>query len=365
MHILHCLTHSTYGGGQAVPFLLIKNLVQFHPKMTHTVVAPPRGEYIDRFRSLGVTVIELPLNRIHPAQFIRIRTLLQKVRPDVIHSHGRGAGLYFRSLPRKFFPAGRVHTHHGFHLPDSWIKKSAFTAVERLLNANTDIHIAVSSSEGEEIRSVVKPKRSIAVIPNIVDRAQVVHDAQDNPQSDILFDRFTVALIGRNDPIKNYPLAIKVAEEILRQTDAIRFLFIGADTNQPGISSLQKTFPDNVQVTGETRNPLPLLRRSSLLLMTSKREGGPLSILEALALGKPVVGTNVRGIRDVVQHNETGYLSDGSPEEMAQRIMELMNNQQLYQRLSNNAVHYIERNCNVRNWCEKYADVYVTVNTPC
>jgi glycosyltransferase involved in cell wall biosynthesis len=365
MHILHCLTHSTFGGGQAVPFLLIKNLLQSRPEFRHTVMAPMHGEYEERFRSIGVNFIGFPLNRIHPAPFLRIRSLLHQLRPNVVHSHGRGAGLYLRSIPRSVLPAGRVHTHHGFHVPESLTKKMSFIVLERFLNSNTDVHIAVSASEEKEIQSVVTPHRSIALIPNIVDPAQVAQDATADPQNALLFDRFTVALIGRSDPIKNYPLAIRVAEEILRQTNAIQFLFIGAGTDQPVISALQTMYPDNIQVTGAIRNPLPLLRRSSLLLMTSKREGSPLSVLEALALGKPVVGSNVRGLKDIVQHGETGFLSDGSPEEMAQRIIELMNNQKLYQRLSKNAVAYTALHCNVQKWCEEYAHVYATVNRPC
>ena len=365
MHIIHCLTHSTFGGGQAVPFLLIKNLLHYHPEIRHTVMAPPHGEYGERFRSLGVTVIEFPFNRIQPVQFLRIRSFLQRLQPDVLHSHGRGAGLYIRSIPNNAVQAGRVHTHHGFHVPELVIQQLSFKLLERLLNTNTDIHVAVSTSEEEEIQSVVSPKRSIAVIPNIVDPAQVIHDAQDESPITVPFDRFTVAVVGRNDPIKNYPLAIKVAEEILKETKAIRFLFIGAGMEQSIISALQKSYPDNVRAMGAIRNPLPLLGRASLLLMTTKREGAPLSILEALALGKPVVGTNVRGIKDVVKHGETGFLSNESSEEMAQIIMGLMNNRQLYQRLSSNALSYAKQFCNVRNWCEEYVHMYETIKTPC
>lgn len=365
MHILHCLTHSTFGGGQAVPFLLMKNLLQHRPEFRHTVMAPPGGVYVERCRSIGIDVVEFPLNRFLPGHFTRIASIVRHLNPDVIHTHGRGAGIYIRSLPRSVIHAGRVHTHHGFHIPVSALRKISFRVLEKLLNRNTDLHIAVSVSEKEEILTAVSPKNPVTVIANIVDPVQVRQDALAEIAETVPFDRFTVAVIGRNDPVKNFPLAVTTAEWVLRHTDAIRFLFIGLQPDQPVISTLIRKYPENVHATGALHNPLPLLLKSSVLLITSKREGSPLSVLEALSLGKPVIGTDVRGIRDTVQHGKTGFLSDGSAEEMGKNIIEMLNNPRRYEQISGNALSFIEQQCDVRNWCEQYATAYNSLSTSC
>lgn len=362
MHIVHCLTHSTFGGGQAVPYLLVRTLRQFHPEFHHTVILPAGGEYVRRFASLGADIIEFPFDRLDPKRFIGVRQLLGRLHPKVIHTHGRGAGLYIRSIPIGKIRAGKIHTHHGFHRPSSFGRKYSFTLLERFLDQNTDLHIAVSASEREEIAAVVGTHRSIELIPNIVDRDATLKDAQEPYAGDYHFDRFTVAMIGRNDPIKNYPLAFAIVKKVLQRSAAIRFIFIGIDPEHPDLTALRSEFPGSVICAGRVNNPLPLLRQASLLLITSAREGAPLSVLEAMALGKPVVGTNVRGINDIVNDGVTGVLRDGSAEILSQTLLDLESDRHTVERMSVNAVAYIHEHCDVRGWSGRYARLYSSMS---
>lgn len=358
MNIVHCLTHSILGGGQAVPFLLIQNLLKYHPQIRHTVMLPSGGIFTDRFRELSVDVIEFPFNTIAADKFIAVRKILKGLKPDIIHTHGRGASLYVRSISKTELPAKRIHTHHGFHVPQSVIKKISFLLTERIFMRNTDRTIAVSDSERVEIERHLGKSASMVVLPNIVDPAEVNTSSRTAEPELLKTHRFTIIMIGRDDPVKNYPLALETAAMVLQQTDTIQFCFVGLRSDHPGISVLAKKYPGQIIATGVTANPLPLLRRASLLMITSKREGAPLTILEAYALGKPVIGTNVRGIRDLIINGSTGVLAEENANALSKKIMEIRNNNSLYEKMSEYASKYAAEHCDVQKWSNRYAELY-------
>jgi len=364
MHIVHCLTHSIHGGGQAVPYLLVKNFLQFYPHVTHTVILPSNGIYCERFRSLGVSVVEFPFNTINPLNFFRIRSVLSKLQPDIIHTHGRGAGLYVRTISKDAIGAKRVHTHHGFHLPENNFLQFIFKIVERFYLTKTDIIISVSQSEAEIISNVLPAsKKKIKIIQNVVDfeeiqhRASLTNDARFANIVPTINDIFTVIMIGRKDAVKNYRLAFKSAENVLTKRKDIIFFFVGINSNDSTFVSLKKHFPTHCYAFGSIENPLPLLAHSSALLLTSKREGAPLTVLEAFALGKPVIGTKVRGIRDYVHHEENGLLVEENSESVAKAIIKLKDDDTLYRKLSVNALSYNNKQ-SVEQWVGEYYSIY-------
>jgi hypothetical protein len=94
--IVHCLSRSDLGGGQQIAWMLVKSVAEASPGLTVTVLLPQGGDYVERFRRLGMRTIEFPSDRIRLLSIIRMGALLYQLSPAAIHSHGKGAGVYVR-----------------------------------------------------------------------------------------------------------------------------------------------------------------------------------------------------------------------------------------------------------------------------
>ena len=85
-----------------------------------------------------------------------------------------------------------------------------------------------------------------------------------------------------------------------------------------------------------------LLKKADIFVITSKYEGLPQAVIEAFSCGLPVIGTNVRGINDIVRHNYNGILCDEDPEEIAKAIKSLITDKEKYTKLRKNAIKSAE-----------------------
>ncbi|MEW5797458.1 MAG: glycosyltransferase [Bacteroidota bacterium] len=364
MHIVHCLTHSTHGGGQAVPYLLVKNLLRYHSEIRHTVLLPSNGIFIERFRDIGIQVVEFPFDVLNPLNFFRIKTIVQNLNPDIIHSHGRGAGLYLRSISKSRLKSKRVHTHHGFHLPEKILPRLMFRLSEDFFLQNTDRVISVSDSEADVIRKTNPRSREIIkIIPNIVDRESVQDNAkresgEDDSIAKKLDGKFVVTMIGRDDPVKNYALAFSAMKEVLESDRSMLFLLIGIGERTAQQADVFHRYPENVIILPASPNPLPLLSKSSVLLVTSKREAGaPLVMMEAACLGIPVVSVRVRGLFDAIQHERNGLCVENNSHSVAQALLRCAKEKTLMDRMSKGAMEYA-MSFDTQSWCDQYYSMY-------
>ncbi|MBI3006146.1 MAG: glycosyltransferase [Ignavibacteriales bacterium] len=364
MHIVQCLTQNDLGGGQVAVFNLVQGFRRWYPQVQFTVVLPPRGIFVERFRDLGVAVREFPLNRIHLSKLSLRNSFLQGLFPDVIHSHGKGAGLYVRSISRRRLAARRFHSYHGFHPPNVLGASSLYLILESYLLRNTDRVISVSPSEAEEVRRrFPHSSEKVALVPNVVNPRQILHEAK-TPLSPTLHaylllnkGNAIVTMIARDDAVKDYPLAIASAQRLLDEKKKVAFVFIGVSGSNGYFQSLRNSFPSRVLGLTQYETPAAVINKSDLVLLTSKKEGLPFVLQEALCLGKPVVATNVEGTRDLVRHGVNGLLCERTVESVSRTIMDLVESRTLQAKLSQGARRF-SKTLNPRAWVQRYFNLY-------
>jgi glycosyltransferase involved in cell wall biosynthesis len=368
MHIVHCLTHSDIGGGQEMVFTLVKSLMVQHPDKKITIVLPSGGLYIERFKYLSANIVEAPFDRISIITLLRSYFLFRKLKPDILHSHGKGAGFYARFFARSLRNAGRIHTYHGFQPPESTLQKALYLALERFLIRNTDALIAVSNSEAIELqRTFHRSAEKIKELPNVVDFDEIDLRSKDNISKDIeVFlnsnqDSFIVTMIARNDPVKNYGLACEAARLALSRTCSFAFVFVGINPEDVAIQNLTRDFPGSVLAPGLVKNPSAIVARSHAMMLTSRKEGGlPLVLQEGFCLGKPAIGTNVPGIADLVVNRVNGLLCGEEAEQLATALQELQKNTALYNALQKGALATAER-FDIPAWTKIYYELYTSL----
>jgi glycosyltransferase involved in cell wall biosynthesis len=216
----------------------------------------------------------------------------------------------------------------------------------RLLAPITDGFIGCAKPHGEYlVRAEGCPRRKVFVVPNGVDvaRFQPVAPPPGLGEQIGLPARLTearptgaaaptAAIVAALRPEKNHELFFDAAALVLKRLPEARFLVIGDGVRRSALEEHVELLgiADSVHFLG-TRSDVPaLLSLVDVLALSSHMEANPVSILEGLACGKPVVATRVGSIPETVHHGENGYLVDpGNAPQMAEYLEQLMANPSL------------------------------------
>lgn len=258
-----------------------------------------------RARREGVAVARIPwlVRGISPARdvlaFLRILSLIRRWRPEVIHTHMTKAGLLGRLAGWLLRTPVMVHTYHGhvftgYFSPglSGWVVR-----LERFLAGLTDRLVAVGPTVKEQISGTfrIAPSEKVAVIPLGVP-APAPPGVRPGPP--------VIGFAGRLVPVKDPVLLVKAAAAIRRETPTIRLRIAGDGPLRGEVARVarEEGLSGRVEHLGWIDDMEGFYRGIHCLILSSRNEGTPRSILEAQAAGIPVVATDVGGVRDLFQH---------------------------------------------------------------
>jgi glycosyltransferase involved in cell wall biosynthesis len=256
----------------------------------------------------------------------RLTRLLRERRIDAVITVGAGDKMFWgRLAARRVGVPVVLSALHSTGWPDG------VSRLNRMLTPITDSFIAVAESHGRFLTDKAGfPESKVAVILNGVDTARFA------PLPDVAAVRRELG-IGPTDPVvgivaalrpeKNHDLFLEMASRVVRELPMARFLIIG---DGPCRESLQKrtielSLDKNVLFLGSRTDIPRLLAAMNVFALTSHIEANPVSILEAMSVGRPVVASNVGSIHEAVADGETGFLvTPGSADELATRVLSLL-----------------------------------------
>lgn len=266
----------------------------------------------------------------------RLTRLLRSRRIDAVITVGAGDKMFWgRLAARRVGVPVILSALHSTGWPDG------VSRLNRMLTPITDSFIAVANSHARFlIVSAGFPECKVAAIPNGVDTGRFAPIAN--------IERVRAELgIGKTDPVvgivaalrpeKNHELFLEMVRRVGNQLPEARFLIVG---DGPCGDDLKRRSNDlrlsqNVIFLG-SRNDVPrLLAAMDIFALTSHIEANPVSILEAMSVGRPVVATNVGSIHEAVSDGRTGFLvPPGDADQLAERVLRLFREPQLYGRMS-------------------------------
>ncbi len=279
---------------------------------------------------------------------VRLARLIRKERPQILHTHTAKAGTVGRVaavLAGSRRPPIIVHTFHGHVLRGYFgpLRSRFFRQLERWLATKTTALIAVSPQVRDDLVALgVAPKERFVVIRLGIELDERVADTSANGRTDnrrylgIPGDRFAVGWIGRMTAVKRTD-DILVAFKRLRDSgvDAVLCL-VGDGPDRPELERRAHelgVIRDTVFL-GYQEDVAPFYSAFDALILPSSNEGTPVSAIEALAAGRPVVATRVGGVPDVVRDGEDGFLVDaGDTDELADRLEQLARDPALRERM--------------------------------
>ena len=248
---------------------------------------------------------------------VRLYRLLRRERPHIVDTHTTKAGFVGRLAAWLARVPVAVHTFHGHLLHGYYSPRKAqlLRRMERLLARLTDCLIAVSEQVKQDLVTYgVAAAEKILVVPLGVELEPFLAGAQRRGafrrEWHLQEGERLVGIVGRLFPIKNHRLFLDAAALLARQEGAARFVIVGDGALRAEMEHYARALAiaDRVIFTGWRRDLPRIYADLDVLAVTSHNEGTPVSAIEAMAAGCPVVATRVGGLPDLIRDGETGYL---------------------------------------------------------
>ncbi len=315
---------------------------------------PGEGSLLDLAVEHGIQPVVIPeivaeatLKPRDLKALVALYRLLRRERPHIVHTHTAKAGFVGRLAARLAGVPVIVHTYHG-HVLHSYYSPAItglLRRMERVLGSLTTRIIAVSEQVKRDLVGyrVANPEK-ISVIPlgfalkPFLDSAS--HRGSFRREQRVSNGAPLVGIVGRIFPIKNHRLFIDAAARIAADGKAARFVVVGDGALRRQMEELVNALgiADRVIFTGWRRDLPRIYADLDVLVVSSNNEGTPVSAIEAMASGCPVVATRVGGLPDLIDDGETGYLVPrGDADSLAEAVMGLLRDRETARRMGESA----------------------------
>jgi glycosyltransferase involved in cell wall biosynthesis len=303
--LLLLITLSELGGAQTAVSLLLPGLVD---RFEVTLAAHGRGPLRDAAEGASVPYVELKHVRraINPWEdalgLLELVRLCRRLRPDIVHVHSSKVGVLGRLAAWLARVPVRVYTVHGWSFAAyDGLAGRVYLLLERLMRPLTTTVVCVSEATR---------RQGLAARACDDARTVVIHNAVEVGSFGARAERTAtprIVAIGRLAFPKDF---VTLLAALARVDSDHRVSLVGDGPGAAEVAAAVEArgLSDRVELLGAQRNVTELLARSDVFVLSSRSEGFPVSILEAMAAGLPVVATDVGGIAEAVVDGETGIL---------------------------------------------------------
>ena len=368
--LLHVIDHLGSGGAQEAVCHLVKygRRRYFQPEV---VALHGFGHYFEVLRGWGVPVYSLAPHRVAklavPLMVPRLLGLLARNRYDMVHCHLFGANLLGNSLAALC----RVPVRLTHDQTNDDLRHRSFLYRHLDIQANRLAHhiVAVSSS----IRTFLCEKEGIpadkvTVIYNAVDLERFTPEAPGPGREKwrqawgLPAEALVVGGIGRLHYQKNFTLFLEVAAEVSAKIPEAVFVIAGEGPDRAALEEMSRKLglSSRVRFLGFVKEMPELYQNLDVLLLTSHFEGTPLTVLEALAMGVPVVASRVDGVAEVLQNGRDACLAPpGRRDLFVGEVCRVLRDRALGQRLALAGQETVRRRHSAAAMVRQVEDLYL------
>lgn len=358
--VIHVITDMKIGG--AGKWLL--NLLQNYDRSELDMVAAvPEGSMLkDEIGVLGVRVVEIKGigDRSLDMKSIRaFQRLFKDEKPQIVHTH---ASLSARAAAKLAGVKAIIHTKHCLDSPKTGIKKAVSAGINKQLSSRI---IAVSEAVEQNLIDAGMPKKMIKVIYGGVDAIEKlppeqIHDIKSSygiDDKDLVF-----GVAARLAEVKGHKYLIEAAEEVLKKHSGIRFVIAGTGPMEAQLKQMveDKGLKQSFVFTGFIRDIGRLYNIFDVNMICSVSEALCLGLIEGMSIGKPMIGTKVGGVPEVIQHGETGLLvQPRNPKELAEAILKLADNAELRKAMGTKAAAIMQEKFSASFMAKEILKLYI------
>ncbi|MDI6641745.1 MAG: glycosyltransferase [Elusimicrobiota bacterium] len=330
-NFLHLITSLNIGGTENFLLTLVRSLK--HKYNFYVGYIKEKGLVSQMIENEGIPVIHLP-NIFSIAKFIR------KEQIQILHTHLYRANILGRIAGKIAHVKLLISSQRSI---DNWKRKNPFAVIADRITSNfCDGIIANSLAAKNALMQREKiTAEKITVIHNGVNINDFITKSSKETvkkKLNITENSYVVSCVTRLHLEKGVDLIPEIAQQVLSKNKQIVFLVVGDGPEKENLELKIKNskLKEKILLLGWRQDVHNILSITDVFFLCSREESFPQSVLEAMALGIPVVATNVGGIKEIVQDSKTGFLVNNTSE-FAEKILKLINNPELRNSFSLNA----------------------------
>lgn len=345
IRVLHVIDSLDLGGAQTALLNLLKYADRAH---FHHEVAAMHGEgmFAGAFREIGVPVHSLSAKRWPPGYLRNLPKLIRRGNFDIAQFHLFGSNWIAKPVAAV---CGMRRLYHHDQCNDAFRSENPLAiAVDRITNLLSTRILAVSRSiERFHLEVERIPANKVTYLPNSVDLEMFTPaSASDRAAARRAFgipeEAFVIAGVGRLNPQKNFSLLLGAAAPLLQSGDNRLLVLFGSGPEEALLRTQAAPLGERVRFAGTVADRASIYRAIDVLALTSRFEGLPMTMLEAMASGVPVVASDVDGMREVAQHEKHALLaSPGDTAAFRLALERLAGDPNLRSRLANAALERV------------------------
>ena len=312
------------------------------------------GPPADELRNMGFSVESVDLPRRGKLAALRsLRDHLQRNRVDVVHTHNTYAHFYGTVAASWAGVSHIINSQHGRgcgpRTKDRLLFRLANMKAARVVGVSED---AAALCRGEDPWAADRTK----VIWNGIDTSRFVYRGPSNAPVAIS--------VARLSPEKDFPTLLQATAIVVRQVPDFKLLMIGNGAERARLEALTQALgiDANVEFLGERSDVPELLAQAGFFVSSSKSEGISLTILEAMAVGLPVVTTRVGGNPEIVVEGQTGHLvPDQNPDALAAAMLQMLAQRDTWPAMGQRGRQRVEQQFEIRTMIRQYEELYTEV----
>ena len=360
--VLHIIDSLHLGGAQEV----VLNLATCGSARFRHEVATMHGHgiYWDRLRQAGVSVHSLSPHKLLPFYLASIPWRLIADRPDILHCHLIPSNIIAKPLGALLgVPVVINHDHTN---DTRRAESRLLLALDRFSNRFASHIVAVSASCRDFLitRESI-PLNDVTLVPNAIDLRRFSPSAARRDQARIELglpaSARVVAGVGRLNPQKNFSLFLDIAAQLAPRFPGLHFLLAGDGPEEKMLREKAAALgiAHRVTFSGYVADTRLVYLAADVLLMPSRYEGLPMTLLEAMAMGLPVVASQLDGIAEVIGDGREGFLVPSDDASLfVERTAALLQDAELCSRIAQNARAKIEANFSVERMTSAVEEIY-------
>lgn len=354
MKILQVIPYFCFGGAET----MCENLCYALKKMGHEVIAVSlynrHTPISDRMERAGIPIVFLDKKMgLDLSMIPKLCQIMKREKPDAVHTHLDV--IKYTVLAAKLSGIKRcVHTIHSVAYKEA---EGKLQKISNYLYYHLGWSVPVALSP--EVRQTVcdfyhRKPQDVPVIYNGIDLSRY-----SPKESYLAAEEMTIVHVGRFDTPKNHEGLLHAFAEILKKHPNSRLHLVGDGDLRSRIEELAEALNLGAAVVfhGTQSDVHPYLYAGDIFVLPSKYEGMPMTIIEAMATGLPIVASNVGGIPDMVKDGRSALLVPCEPLAVAAACERLMESQALREALGENAIAE-SRRFSAEHMAERYAAIY-------
>ncbi|MFC1553166.1 glycosyltransferase family 4 protein [candidate division KSB1 bacterium] len=371
LKILEVVFSTSWGGLEINACNFSKNILG----LGHNVYfAAPDNTKISEFcenNNIPFFPVDPTLKYLSIGTAIKLSKIIKKTGSDILHLH-ISKDISTSILAKKLSKTAKIVFTQ--HMDSRYPKKDIF---HRWIYRNTDMIVTVTKEVKENVlKHSSASLNQVSCIYNGVDREKFwpLDSARNREKYNIETSRKVVGMISRLDRLKKQELLVEAAPSVIRKNPDVLFLFVGEETRSKTGSGYKKVLEDIIEMKGLesyfrfidfTEKITEIYELLDASVLTTPKETFGMVIIEAMAKGVPVIGSNAGGVKEIIEDGVSGYLFEPNDAAgLAEKINMILENEELRTKFRNEGIKRVEKVFDVKKKLLEYERLFYSLISP-